>query len=55
MTTTIRCYACGEFFDKKLGECPECGAPMRPVNFGLESQRWRTNLNAQASHAVKHT
>lgn len=55
MTTTIRCYACRAFFEKRLGECPECEAPMRPVNAGLESQRWRSNLNAQAEHAVKHT
>lgn len=55
MTTTIRCYACGGFYEKKLGECPECETPARPVNVALGSQQWRSNLNAQAEHAVNHT
>lgn len=53
--TTIRCYFCGEFFDKREKECPECGTPQRDVNTHLVAGRWSGNLNAHAEHAVKYT
>lgn len=52
--TLLRCHCCGEFFDKKLAECPVCGTGQRPVNIALVNQRWVSNLNAQAEHAVKY-
>lgn len=55
MTTNIRCYACGQFFEKRLQECPECETPIRSTNIALLSQRCASNLNAHAAHAVKHT
>lgn len=53
--TLIRCFKCRSLFEKRHGECPECGAPRRPVNVALASQGWRTNLNAQADHSDRFT
>ena len=53
--TERRCQECGEFYNQRLPVCPDCGAEKYPYNEALVSQRWRTNLNRQAEHAVKHT
>jgi rRNA maturation endonuclease Nob1 len=53
MTTQIRCWArdCGNFFEKKLGECPECGAPIRGKNKYLEKTKLNDALYKQAEYA----
>ena len=50
----LRCHACRGFFDGKLFACPDCGTAKRGVNIALVNQRWESNLNAQAAHAVKY-
>lgn len=52
--TLRRCQVCATFYDKKAKQCPECATAKYPANEALISQRWASNLNAQAEHAVKY-
>lgn len=55
MTTFIRCYECGEFFEKKDKTCPTCATAARGVNVGLLGARWSSQLNAMKRDAIENT
>lgn len=55
--TYTRCRAgCGSWLEKHEKACPKCGTGRWPSRASAaQSQAWRSNLNFQAEHAVKHT
>jgi predicted ATP-dependent serine protease len=49
--TQLRCQACGHFYDKKLGRCPECGAKPHGFNKHLHIASLNNGLYKQAERA----
>lgn len=56
MSTQIRCHAtdCRTFFEKKLGECPECGTECYRPNKWLRTAGLNGALYRQADDSVTH-
>lgn len=51
MATHIRCYECGEFFDIKCPDCPECGQVRRGFSSHLHTAALNSHLWKQAETA----
>jgi predicted nucleic acid-binding Zn-ribbon protein len=49
--TYRRCQSCATFYDKKLGDCPECGTEAYAYSKPLHSGKVNSNLYDMARSA----
>jgi hypothetical protein len=49
--TYRRCQGCATFYDKKLGDCPECGTPAYAFSKPLATGKVNSHLYGMARSA----